>query len=157
MAYSSGDVRETEVTHEVDGDNLVVNVGAATGSYAGASDERNVEIRLFSPERVVGQVLLNGEELPAVTGGDEQGWLVDEAGTIVVKSGTLPVDTALNFVFEPAATTAERPLLARPLHAVVSNAGCRVAIGAGIGRWIILTPTRWMRMDVNRLPRSICR
>jgi len=112
MAYQSGAVRETEISHEADGENLIVTVSAANGTYAGAPDERNVEIRLTSPGREVGRVTLNGEELPPMASADgELGWTQLESGGVVVKSGLMPVSEALKFSFEPAASQENRPLL----------------------------------------------
>lgn len=103
IAYQSGAVRETEVTQQANGTNLTVTISAANGTYVGALDERNVEIHLFSPERVVGRVLLNGQALPELTSADseaKQGWLQLEPGVVLVRSGLIPVETALDFTFE---------------------------------------------------------
>ena len=98
MAYQTGDVRETTVSHTLDDNRIVVTI-SANGTYAGAPEERNIKVRLIAPNFIVGRVLLNGEE---ITLGDD--------GT--VESGLVPVNAPLEFVFE-AATEGEamRPLL----------------------------------------------
>ncbi len=112
IAYQSGAVRETEVSHSADGDNLTITVSAASGTYAGAPDQRRLEIRLFSPDRLVGRVLLNGEELPRINTADSApGWLRDESGSIILRSDFLPVSEALEFVLEAQQSAQdERPL-----------------------------------------------
>lgn len=114
MAYQSGAVRETTITHQADGDNLIVTVSAANGTYTGALEERRIEIRLFSPERTVGRVLLNGQALPERMADEAAaGWTQMGPGVIQVKSETAPVDTAVTFTFEAEDMTEQetRPLL----------------------------------------------
>ncbi|MCA9887580.1 MAG: DUF5110 domain-containing protein [Anaerolineae bacterium] len=114
MAYQSGAVRATTVTHTADGENLTVTVGAANGTYDGAPDQHNVEIRLMSPGLTVEQVLLNGEPLSErASEAEDQGWLQLDSGVVLAKSGLISVDTALEFSFQPAQAAAQvdRPLL----------------------------------------------
>lgn len=50
MAYQSGDVRETLVTVTANDAGVTVTIGAVVGTYTGAPETRNVEVRLVSPD-----------------------------------------------------------------------------------------------------------
>ncbi len=108
MAYQSGAVRETTVTHTADGASLHITISAAQGTYAHAPEQRSLRVRLFSPERTVGSVLLNGVELPNTAAG---GWTQVAPGEFVVDLGVQTVTTELNLVIAPPEVAAERPLL----------------------------------------------
>lgn len=101
MAYQDGAVRETTITHRAEGDNLIVTIQAA-GTYAGAPDARPVTLRLYSPERTVGQVLLNGEALPV---DDDPGWIQADSGVVEVHLGMVPMDEPQTITFEPEQTS----------------------------------------------------
>ncbi|MBE2268646.1 MAG: DUF5110 domain-containing protein [Anaerolinea sp.] len=105
-AYQSGAVRETTVTHVAEGERLILTISAAHGMYTGAPDQRTVRVRLFSPNRSVGRMLLDGVELPNA---GENGWTETAPGQFTIDLGTQPVDRELRLVIEQ--TASERPLL----------------------------------------------
>jgi alpha-glucosidase (family GH31 glycosyl hydrolase) len=55
ITYQNGDVRETVVRLSQQGESWVVEVGASTGTYANAPEQRSVEIYLISPDGLVSQ------------------------------------------------------------------------------------------------------
>lgn len=60
MAYQSGDVRETPIHFVQDEAGLTVVVEAAEGSYAGAAENRNIEVRLIAADGKVDSMVLSG-------------------------------------------------------------------------------------------------
>ncbi|HEX3051214.1 MAG TPA: DUF5110 domain-containing protein, partial [Aggregatilineaceae bacterium] len=85
IAYQSGAVRETIITHS----GAVVEIAPAVGTYADALPQRPVEIRLIGGEGTITGVTLNGAASE----------IENEAGIMVVKTGAMDVSTAQRFVF----------------------------------------------------------
>jgi hypothetical protein len=104
IAYQNGAVWQTSITSTQDDAGLTVTIGAQETMFEDAPTERPVEIRLISPNTDVESILLNGTELPAsdsmeTFAAQDQGWIVDDAGVIHVKSGVMDVTQPLTFVF----------------------------------------------------------
>jgi alpha-glucosidase len=105
MAYQNGDVWQTTVTSAESDTGVTVIVAPQETASESAPAERSIEIRLVSPNAAVTSVLINGAEQPVAESLDtlaaqDTGWVVDEAGVIHVKSGTMDVGTALEVVFK---------------------------------------------------------
>lgn len=69
MGYQSGAVRETPIYFVQDDAGLTVTVETAEGSYAGAAENRNIEVRLITVDGTVDSMTLSGrvdEPLPFV-------------------------------------------------------------------------------------------
>jgi len=88
IAYQSGAVRETTITHS----GAVVEIAPAVGMYANAPQQRPVEIRLIGGEGTITGVTLNGE----------QGEIENKGGIIFVKTGAMDVSTVQRVVFTSA-------------------------------------------------------
>lgn len=105
IAYQDGAVRTTEIAQLRAEDHLSVKVDAAQGEYDGAPAARDTVLQVVTPALKVGRVTLNANELPRYTtqaafDAAPAGWYVAGDGLVWVKSGSLAVSQAKEFVFE---------------------------------------------------------
>ena len=107
IAYQDGEFWQTVVTSTKNDTGLTVTVDGLDITFEGTPIQRPVEIRLITPNLSITSILLNDAELPVsesfeTFSAQDQGWIVDEAGVIHVKSGVMDVTTPLIFTFVEA-------------------------------------------------------
>ncbi len=96
IAYQTGAVRETHITHTRENGNMTIAISPAEGTFEGAPDSREIEIRLISPSIQVSQIMLNDEELSEIAASDESpGWMQAESGMVVIQTGETSIDNEL--------------------------------------------------------------
>jgi alpha-glucosidase (family GH31 glycosyl hydrolase) len=113
MAYQAGEVRTTEITQQQSGQSLTVTIAGASGTYAGAIDNRDNHLKLFTNQLGAAEsVTLNGEALPQAADAEEfeslpEGWLEAGQGLVWIKSGSMDVSTAKTFSVQFSGEIAE--------------------------------------------------
>jgi alpha-glucosidase len=85
--------RTTDLRQTFDGTTLEVTIAAAEGTYAGAPDARDNEVRIVRQAKQVATVVLDGAPLAKAAGtvATPGTWVIDAAGTLVVRTGAKPV------------------------------------------------------------------
>jgi alpha-glucosidase len=90
------DRRRTEISQSGDGTSATVRIAAAQGTYDGAVESRNNQIRLILPDRQATAVAVNNQPLAAqpnlaALNGEERGFVNLGAGEIRIKTGAMAV------------------------------------------------------------------
>jgi alpha-glucosidase len=113
IAYKSGAVRTTVISQECKGDQVIVKIAAASGTYEGAPVQRDNVVKLvigreklpLSRDASVQAVQVNGSPLPRMVNREsfeamERAWYDAGGGVVVAKSGEMDVGKEKVFVFE---------------------------------------------------------
>lgn len=103
IAYQTGAVRTTDISQQRRDNEVTVEIGQATGTYANAPDARNNVIKLVA-DRPTTQVTLNDQKLTESTDATQfeqasTGWFKDKNNTVIVKTGVMSVNDAKKLVF----------------------------------------------------------
>jgi alpha-glucosidase len=145
--------RTTELSQRLDPGRATVVVGAARGSYPGATDRRRTLVRLAVENAAASAVRVNGVELPRLDSRQafdaaEQGWYDAGGQVVLARSGSRPVDQEHRFEF----TLAPTPPTAS-VHFVCdrawTNLGEEVHVAGSVpelGGW---DPARAVRLEPN--------
>jgi alpha-glucosidase (family GH31 glycosyl hydrolase) len=102
--YASGAVRTTPLAQQWTGPTATVTIGAASGTYMGASTRRNNGVELVAEGQRATAVSLNGAPLPPVASRSAfdaapSGWFNAGDGMVLAKSGPQNVSTPKEFSF----------------------------------------------------------
>jgi CubicO group peptidase (beta-lactamase class C family) len=120
-AYRQGAVRTTQLTQQQTGQEVVVTIAAARGTYTGALAQRDTIVRLYVAGREGTGVTLNGAALPrldsqAAFDAAASGWYGAGPGLVLARSGAMDVGQEKAFRFAlatpvpPTAGPAAEPL-----------------------------------------------
>lgn len=157
-AYQSGEVQTTSISQQwVDGQ-IMVEIAAAEGSYAGAATERANVLKLTLGNATVTAVTLNGSDLPQFdaleaweTAG--AGYLI-QSGELWAKSDALPVAEPKTFmvtaepVLETAVETVEETAVATQTPvadgSTADNPPNRTLLTIGVGAGMLLLIGGWL-------------
>lgn len=116
-AYRDGAVQRTAISQQQRDAGWVIEVGAAQGDYAGAPQERSIELHLTTPptaDMAISRITLNGVDLSRLDSADafasaESGWVQTAPGALQVKAAPTDVSQTQTFVLSGDAEAAAVP------------------------------------------------
>ncbi|MCB8959012.1 MAG: DUF5110 domain-containing protein [Ardenticatenales bacterium] len=148
IAYQAGAVRQTAISQLWTEGLIEINIGAATGDFAGAAASRDNIIQVDIGALEPATITLNGQQLPYLD--DEAAWAAAEAGwyltatQLQLKTGAMPVTTAKTIAIEllegdadVTTSIATVPAAAEPAPTPAPAAVDEAAIPAG--RYLLYT------------------
>jgi alpha-glucosidase len=104
LGYLKGNVRETRIVQEAEGDQVRVTVEKSQGGFHNANSSRASSIKLIVDSREATGVEVNGSTLPKLNscmeniGVGKVGWCNQGRNLILIRSEIEPVDRAKHYV-----------------------------------------------------------
>lgn len=154
IAYQGGGVRETIISQQGERDKVTVRIAPSKGEYAGAPVVRDAVITLRLENARALSVELNGSPLPPCRDGVSTCWEKGERGSVVARTGMMPVSAERLFVFRLEAVPATASV-----HFVCDSdstqPGEALYVTGNIPRLGSWDPARALRLEEIRYPRWV--